>query len=186
MVSQFKSNDAVNLLGGISFLFPEGIHAIGRLDNDSEGLLLLTTDKRVTRLLFSGPEAHVRSYLVQVKGIVTDETIELLRNGIDILIAGPQIFKTTPCEVVRVIDPATIYPQIVLSKEYKPTSWLLISNTEGKFRQVRKMVKAANHPCKRLIRVAIENVNLGELLPGEVQELSAEAFFEKLKININT
>ncbi len=182
MVSQFKSTDSVNLLGGISFDFPEGTHAIGRLDNDSEGLLLLTTDKRVTRLLFKGPVAHIRNYMVQTKGIVSEETIALLKDGIDIIVAGPNVYKTAPCEVVRVQDPAEVYPQIELLKEYRPTSWLLISNSEGKFRQIRKMVKAANHPCKRLIRVSIENITLEKLLPGEVQELSADAFFKKLNI----
>jgi 23S rRNA pseudouridine2457 synthase len=75
MVSQFVSSHAVQLLGSLDFTFPEGIHAIGRLDQNSEGLLLLTTNKKITRLLFQGAVPHERTYLVQVKGIVKPETI---------------------------------------------------------------------------------------------------------------
>ena len=72
MVSQFVSSHEVNLLGNLDFIFPEGTHAIGRLDNHSEGLLILTTNKKVTRLLFQGETAHKRTYLVQVKNVVSE------------------------------------------------------------------------------------------------------------------
>ncbi|PWJ59534.1 23S rRNA pseudouridine2457 synthase [Dyadobacter jejuensis] len=182
MVSQFKSPDAVGLLGDLDFAFPEGTHAIGRLDADSEGLLLLTTDQRITRLLFQGPISHQRKYMVLVKGEVSEETLNLLRNGIEILVEGPSIYRTVPCLVERVADPTAYYAGFVHEKVYGKATWLLIGNTEGKFRQIRKMVRAAGHPCIRLIRVGIEDLTLSELLPGELRELSGKEFYEGLKI----
>src|ERR1700712_1142101 len=88
MVSQFISPDNVGLLGDIDFDFPEGIHAIGRLDNLSEGLLILTTNKKVTKLLFQGETPHKRTYLVRVKNIVSPESLERLRTGVTIKIKG--------------------------------------------------------------------------------------------------
>ena len=84
MVSQFVSSHQVKLLGDLDFNFPEETHAIGRLDQNSEGLLLLTTNKKVTRLLFQGPVPHTRTYLVQVKNTVSAETVLRLANGIAI------------------------------------------------------------------------------------------------------
>src|ERR1700749_4469331 len=86
MVSQFVSSHQVKLLGNLDFCFPEGIHAIGRLDNHSEGLLILTTNKKVTKLLFQGETPHERTYLVLVRHKMTSETLEKLRTGITIII----------------------------------------------------------------------------------------------------
>src|ERR1700722_19042725 len=88
MVSQFISPDKVGLLGDIDFDFPEGTHAIGRLDNHSEGLLVLTTNKKVTRLLFESEVPHKRTYLVQVSHEVTPESLEMLRTGVTIRVKG--------------------------------------------------------------------------------------------------
>ena len=84
MVSQFISSHKVNLLGNLNYDFPEGTHAIGRLDQHSEGLLLLTTNKKITKLLFQGEKPHVRTYLVQVKNKMTLETAKRLEQGIEI------------------------------------------------------------------------------------------------------
>src|SRR5918993_939304 len=99
MVSQFVSSHAVNLLTGIDFNFPEGTHAIGRLDNDSEGLLLLTTNKKITRLLFSSGIRHERTYLVQVNNVLSDDSLSRLRNGVNIRIKGGQNYTTPACDV---------------------------------------------------------------------------------------
>src|SRR5436190_9293762 len=88
MVSQFISSHKVNLLGDLDFDFPEDIHAIGRLDNNSEGLLLLTTNKKVTRLLFHGEEKHTRTYLVQVNNVLSKENLQRLQSGVSIRIKG--------------------------------------------------------------------------------------------------
>lgn len=182
MVSQFVSTDEVRLLGDLDFDFPEDTHAIGRLDNDSEGLLLLTTNKKVTRLLFQGEKKHNRTYLVMVKYVVKPETVELLKSGIAIKVKGGVNFISSPCKVELVENAQAIYPFAADTREQYPHSWLLITLTEGKFHQVRKMVLAANHRCLRLIRVSIENITLENLAPGEVREMEEQRFFELLDI----
>ena len=183
MVSQFVSTHQVKLLGSINFDFPEGTHAIGRLDKNSEGLLLLTTNSKVTKLLFHGKQPHTRKYLVQVINKVTPETIAALSNGITISAKQGEKYITNPCEVVIVDKPAYIQEisSTPLHKNVK-NSWLTITLTEGKFHQVRKMVAAVNHKCLRLIRITIEDIEVETLKPGEVQEVSHEYFFEKLKL----
>jgi 23S rRNA pseudouridine2457 synthase len=182
MVSQFISTDKVHLLGDLDFDFPEGTHAIGRLDNDSEGLLLLTTNKKVTRLLFQGEKKHTRTYLVLVKNVVSEDTVKQLATGISIRVKGGEEYISSPCEASIVPDAQSIYPYASDTRETYPHTWLLLTLTEGKFHQVRKMVLAVRHRCLRLIRVSIENIVLGELKPGEVKELEEEAFFRMLEI----
>jgi len=181
MVSQFVSPDDVGLLGDLNFEFPEGIHAIGRLDSHSEGLLILTTNKKVTNLLFQGEIPHKRTYLVHVGHVVTPETLHILQTGIGIQIKGGIEYITTPCEVEIVAKPPGISIQKGEERDV-PHTWLLITLTEGKYHQVRKMVRAARHRCKRLIRMSIENLVLGDMQPGEVREIEENDFFEKLKI----
>ncbi|WP_118975108.1 pseudouridine synthase [Taibaiella koreensis] len=181
MVSQFVSPDKVRLLGALDFDFPEGTHAIGRLDGHSEGLLLLTTDKRITRLLFESEQPHRRSYLVQVRRVVTPEKLEQLRNGVSIRIGEADYYTAKPKAVTLAAKPEYL-PELQPHYREVPHSWLLLTLTEGKFHQVRKMVAAIGHPCKRLIRVSIEDLELGELLPGQVRELDQATFFGKLKL----
>jgi len=182
MVSQFISPDNVGLLGDIDFEFPEGIHAIGRLDNHSEGLLILTTNKKVTKLLFQGETQHKRTYLVRVKNLVSAESLEKLRTGITIIIKDGAEYVTPPCEVELVENPTNLFEHQKDLRLYAPHCWLSITLKEGKFHQVRKMVSAVNHPCKRLIRVSIEDLELGDLAPGAVKEIEEGTFFELLKI----
>ena len=182
MVSQFVSSHKVRLLGHIDFDFPEGTHAIGRLDKDSEGLLLLTTDKRITRLLFQGKQPHTRTYLVQVKRIVSEETVQLLSNGVAISAPFDQQVMTQPCVVRLLKEPPEVSEPLVPLHPKVLNSWLEISLTEGKFHQVRKMVGVVKHPCVRLIRASIEDIHLGNLKPGEVREVSQEYFFSNLRI----
>jgi 23S rRNA pseudouridine2457 synthase len=182
MVSQFVSTHNVRLLGDIDFDFPEGIHAVGRLDNDSEGLLLLTTNKKVTRLLFLGDEPHKRTYLVQVNNILSDENLKRLQNGIDIRIKTGVTYTTTPCDVSLVTNAAELYDLGDRLTAWHPFTWLLITITEGKFHQVRKMIAATGHKCKRLIRISIEDLELDGLKAGEVREIAELDFFRKLKI----
>jgi 23S rRNA pseudouridine2457 synthase len=182
MVSQFVSSHDVQLLGNLPFDFPEGTHAIGRLDQNSEGLLLLTTNKKITRLLFQGPVPHKRTYLVQVKDEMTPETVNQLAAGIEISAKTGIQFKTTPCEVQIVEKPAGLFEAGKPLHKNVITSWVMITLTEGKFHQVRKMVAAVNHKCIRLIRVAIEDIELGNMQPGEVIEMKEADFFKKLKL----
>ncbi|GAO45186.1 pseudouridine synthase [Flavihumibacter petaseus] len=181
MVSQFVSPDPVRLLGEIEFDFPPGIHAIGRLDADSEGLLLLTTDGRVTRLLFKSEVPHQRTYLVRVKGTVKEESLDLLRSGIILTGKGNGDFQTLPCTAEIVGEPAALLP-IPGQEPQFPHTWLRLNLVEGKYRQVRKMVASIGHRCQRLVRVAIEDLELGDLPPGEVREYTADEFFRLLHL----
>ena len=182
MVSQFVSSHDVRLLVDLDFNFPEGTHAIGRLDQNSEGLLLLTTNKKITKLLFQGPVPHKRKYLVQVKNKMSLETANKLAAGIEISAKNGNSFKTTPCEVNIVNQPKWLNEVGKPLHENVVTTWVSISLTEGKFHQVRKMVAAVNHKCLRLIRVSIENIALETMQPGQVNEVTEEYFFKSLKI----
>ena len=183
MVSQFKSSHAVRLLGDLHYPFPEGTHAIGRLDHHSEGLLILTTNKRVTKLLFESDTPHKRTYLVHVEKVVTPERLLQLQTGITIRVKGGGYYTTTPCEVEIVAKPANLPKRAHEFREDLPSSWLMITLTEGKYHQIRKMVSSVYHHCKRLIRVSIEDLELGDLQPGCVLEIEEEEFFRKLKID---
>ncbi len=182
MVSQFVSTHQVNLLHQLNFIFPEGTHAIGRLDQNSEGLLLLTTNKKITKLLFQGAIPHTRNYLVQVKNKVAPETVKKLAAGIDISAPNGLVFTTTPCLVKLLEQP---FGLAAVENPLHPnvqTSWLQVSLTEGRYHQVRKMVAAVNHKCMRLIRTSIENIELGNMQPGDVIEFEEEKFFHMLKL----
>lgn len=177
MVSQFISSDKVNLLYEIDFAFPEGTHAIGRLDKDSEGLLILTTNKKITRLIFSKEKKHTRTYLVMVRNIVDEKTFQVLESGVIIKIKNGQDYLAKPYSVFRVADPVSLYPWAVDFRESFPHTWLLITLTEGKYRQVRKMMLAIRHRCLRLIRLSIENLTVDGIAPGKVKELDMETFY---------
>jgi 23S rRNA pseudouridine2457 synthase len=183
MVSQFKGTTKVALLGSLDFDFPEGTHAIGRLDSHSEGLLLLTTNKRVTRLLFQGETPHKRIYIVRVSGHVTAEELEMLRTAVTIRIEDGKDYTTPPCEVDIIATPDNLQPYQLEKRVQVPHTWLRMTLYEGKYHQVRKMVAAINHNCRRLIRVAIEDMELGTLAPGAVHEMDEDVFFRKLNID---
>ncbi len=177
MVSQFVSSHDVPLLGNIDFPFPEGTHAIGRLDKDSEGLLLLTTDKKITRLIFSGEKPHKRAYLIMVQHEMTEETFGHLAKGVKIKIQNGNEYLARPDTLLRVTNPVSLYPWAADFREIYPHTWLLITLTEGKYRQVRKMVLALRHRCLRLIRLRIEDITLEGIPPGMVKEMGREAFY---------
>ena len=182
MVSQFQSPDRVKLLSDLPFTFPPGTHAIGRLDNHSEGLLILTTNKKVTRLLFQGAVPHTRTYLVQVHGRVKEHTLTKLAAGVDIKIRTGIMYRKAPCTVQIVTKPDYTYEPPELSFPFPPFTWLNITLTEGKYHQVRKMVAKLHHKCQRLIRTSIEDLRLGDLPPGGVREMAEEHFFDQLHI----
>ena len=182
MVSQFISSHDVRLLGDLDFDFPEGTHAIGRLDNHSEGLLLLTTNKKVTRLLFDPKKKHERSYLVMVNRTVTPELLQQLKTGVAIKIKEGEEYIAVPTAIELVEDVTTVYKHMDDVRQQYEHSWLLMTLTEGKFHQVRKMVQAINRRCQRLVRVSIGNLKLGDLPPGAVKEMDEKEFFELIGI----
>ncbi|HTL09998.1 MAG TPA: pseudouridine synthase [Chitinophagaceae bacterium] len=182
MLSQFKSEREAALLGDLNFPFPPGTHAIGRLDKQSEGLLLLTTNKKITKLLFQGTIPHTRTYLVRVKNTMSKEALEAMRAGLHIRGKGGEHYLTAPCPVEVVEEPTDLFQTLQPFPLYPPYTWLTITLTQGKFRQIRKMTAALHHRCQRLIRTSIEDIHLGKLLPGEVRELEEEEFFSRLRI----
>lgn len=183
MVSQFVSSHKVRLLGDLNYDFPAGTHAIGRLDKNSEGLLILTTNKEVTRKLFQSETPHKRTYIVQVKNAIQEDTLNQLRTGVSIKIKGGIQYVTPACEVSLVKDNNLLKNYLQDNKNI-PSTWLSITLTEGKYHQVRKMVAAVHHRCKRLVRVSIDNIELGDLAPGGVIEIEAQEFFIKTGITL--
>ena len=182
MVSQFVSTHKVELLSNIDFNFPEVTHAIGRLDQMSECLLLLTTNKKVTKLLFQGVRPHIRTYLVQVKNKVSQATLKQLRNGVDISAPNGSSYTTTPCKVDIIEPPNNLWENGIVLHENQQSDWLRIELTEGKYHQVRKMVATMHHRCIRLVRWSIEDVSVESILPGQVQEVDEAYFFKALNL----
>jgi len=156
------------LLGDL-FNFPENAMAIGRLDVNSEGLLLLTTDGKVSAQIRSTKVE--KEYYVQVDGIITEEAIDKLQKGVDIGING-KIYLTNPCKAMLLIPPPEFPPRSkkIRDDRHGPTSWASIILTEGKYRQVRKMTAAVGFPTLRLIRNRIGNISLDDLNSGDVRE----------------
>lgn len=149
--------------------FPEGTMAIGRLDEDSEGLLLLTTDGMMSELVRS--KKVEKEYYSQVDGIITEEAVELLKNGVEIGFHGKK-YITKKCQARLIDNPTHIGEgRRIRDERHGPTSWVSITLTEGKFRQVRKMTSAVGFPTLRLVRVRIGNIELGDLKAGEVREI---------------
>lgn len=158
------------LLGEL-YNFPLGTMAIGRLDEDSEGLLLLTTDGKMSEIVRS--KKVDKEYYVQVDGIITQEAIENMKNGVEIGFDGKK-YITRPCQsfIVTEVPDFGVRGKKIRDDRHGPTSWASITVNEGKFRQVRKMSAAVGFPTLRLIRVRIGNVHLNNLQAGEVIEVS--------------
>ena len=155
---------------GTLYPFPEGTMAIGRLDEDSEGLLLLTTDGKMSEKIRS--KKVEKEYYVQVDGLITPEAIEQLKAGVEIGFNGTK-YITKPCEAFFVDSIPDFGPRgkKIRDERHGPTSWVSITVNEGKFRQVRKMTAAVGYPTLRLIRIRIGAVHLNALQAGEVIEV---------------
>lgn len=158
------------LLGEL-FDFPLGTMAIGRLDEDSEGLLLLTTDGKMSELVRS--KKVDKEYYVQLDGLITQEAIEQIQNGVEIGFNGTK-YITKPCKafIVKEIPSFGARGKKIRDDRHGPTSWASITVNEGKFRQVRKMTAAVGFPTLRLIRVRIGGVHLNDLQAGEVVKVA--------------
>jgi 23S rRNA pseudouridine2457 synthase len=159
---------------GELYNFPEGTMAIGRLDEDSEGLLLLTTDGMMSELVRS--KKVEKEYYAQVDGIITLEAVEQLKNGVEIGFHGKK-YITKKCQAKLIDSPTHIGEgRRIRDERHGPTSWVSITLTEGKFRQVRKMTSAVGFPTLRLIRIRVGNIELDNLKAGEVREIFSADF----------
>ncbi len=152
--------------------FPEGTMAIGRLDEDSEGLLLLTTDGMMSEIVRS--KTIEKEYLAQVDGMITQEAIEELKKGVEIGFKGIR-YTTKPCEskIMTELPDCIGEGRRIRDERHGPTSWLSLTLTEGKFRQVRKMTAAVGFPTLRLVRIRVGNIHLQNLKAGEVLEIAS-------------
>ncbi len=152
--------------------FPEGTMPIGRLDEHSEGLLLLTTDGMQSELVRA--KNHEKEYYAQLDGLINEEALEKLRKGVEIGIRGVK-YMTLPCKVELLNTDPGFPPRTkkIRDDRHGPTCWVSITLTEGKNRQIRKMTAAAGFPTLRLFRVRVGSVYLGDLKPGEVREVGA-------------
>jgi 23S rRNA pseudouridine2457 synthase len=164
-----------------NFGFPKNVYPLGRLDYDSEGLLIITDDKRLNHLLLDPKFAHRKTYHAQLEGILNEEEIKNFENGPDINVKG-RMHKSKVASIKAIdIQMEDRNPPIRFRKNI-PSPWYEIEITEGKNRQIRKMTAAVNHPTLRLIRVAIEDIKIGNLQAGQNIELSAKSIYEKLHI----
>ncbi len=170
VISQFTPDGSPNKTLA-EFGFPKGVYSIGRLDADSEGLLLLSDEAGLnTRLLHPG-EGHGRIYWAQVEGIPTREHLRQLERGVAI-----QGRKTLPCKAWLLAPQPEVAPRTPPIRERKsiPTAWMALELVEGKNRQVRRMTAAIGYPTLRLVRVRIGQFELGGLAAGKWKELSRE------------
>lgn len=182
MLCQFTSEADKKSLKDF-FDVPRNVYPVGRLDYDSEGLLILTNDKKLNHLLLNPANGHEREYWVQADGLVSQEAIDKLKNGVAINIDG-KMFQTKKCQAEKFPSPPLIHQRIppVRFRKNIPDSWIKIILTEGKNRQVRKMTAKVGYPTLRLIRTRIESVTLAQLQPGEMKSISQQELYNLLKI----
>ena len=186
-LSQFSDEGGNPGLGQL-LKVEKDIYPVGRLDKDSEGLLLLTNDKTLNNRLLNPNKNHERSYLVQVEKEINQEAIEQLKKGVNIKV-GKKRYDTLTCKA-RLLSDNDLpdlperHPPVRFRKSV-PTSWFEIKLFEGKNRQVRKMCAAVGFPCLRLLRLAIEELTLQGLSPGEIKEINGPELHKHLKIKLS-
>jgi 23S rRNA pseudouridine2457 synthase len=164
---------------------PKDVYPVGRLDFDSEGLLLLTNDKKLNHLLLDPSNAHEREYWVQVEGTITTNALESLQNGVALKIDGKPHFTRKAKAIPLASEPdlpLRIPP--IRFRQHIPVSWISLSLTEGKNRQVRRMTAAVGFPTLRLIRWRIGHITIEGLKPGEYRLLNM-AEYKKLIARVN-
>ncbi len=146
-----------------------GVYPVGRLDRDSEGLLLLTDDGQLAHRLTDPRFEHPKTYLVQVERIPDLRALERLRRGVEL-----RDGRSRPAEVDLLAEPPALPDRSVpiRYRKHVPTAWLRLSIREGRNRQVRRMTAAVGHPTLRLVRIAIGPLSLGDLAPGQWRELT--------------
>lgn len=178
MLSQFSRESPGQItLADLDFTFPKDVYPVGRLDADSEGLLLLTSDKSLNARMLDPRFEHPRTYQAQVEGVPDEAALHRLQTGVDIQINGKQ-HRTRPA-IVRMLVAEPVLPERNPPIRFRKTvseAWLELTLTEGKNRQVRRMCAAVGLPVLRLVRVAIGTVLLGDMQPGEVRETSRDLF----------
>ncbi len=182
-----QESEGQRTLADLNCEFPKDVYPIGRLDIDSEGLLLMTNDRKLNHTLLNPQFAHERTYLSLVEDVPTDDALLQFQTGLDIKI-GKKRHNTLPCKCNRVEDLTpffngnNVWERVPppMPQAWKPMVWLEALLIEGKHRQVRRMCAKIEHPCLRLIRVKIADLTIGDLQPNEVIELDRDFVYEKL------
>jgi len=175
MLSQFSREGDAPTLADLDFSFPKDVYPVGRLDADSEGLLLLTNDNYLKTRMLDPQKGHPRTYYVQVEGVITEAACTQLSRGVTITLKGKS-YRTMPATASPLLPGEARFPERdppIRFRKHVPDSWLRITLTEGKNRQVRRMTAAVGFPTLRLVRVAIGALTLEGMQPGEVRRLDA-------------
>ncbi|MBI4811582.1 MAG: pseudouridine synthase [Ignavibacteriales bacterium] len=170
VLCQFSNEGRRNTLADYG-PFPKDTYPVGRLDADSEGLVLLTNDGLLKHYLLEPKYKHPRTYYVQVERIPSPDALEKLQKGV--IIEGR---KTLPA-IVKLLNAEPVLPLRPVPIRYRknvPTAWIEMTLFEGKNRQVRKMTASVGYPTLRLVRISIGSISLGKLNPGESRELTKQ------------
>lgn len=181
--SQFSGEDSLKEVGD----FPPEVYPVGRLDKDSEGLLLITDDKALNHYLLDPKFGHGRTYLVQVEGVPTEDALKQLKEGVDINLKG-EIYRTKSAKATLQTEAPDVperNPPIRVRLNI-PDSWISLELIEGKNRQVRRMTAAVGYPTLRLIRWSMEGLNISGFQVGEIREYAQEEIYTLLKIDKRT
>jgi 23S rRNA pseudouridine2457 synthase len=179
MLCQFTSEGNKPALGSL-YKFPLDCYPVGSLDTDSEGLLLLTNDKKVNQKFLDPKISNKRTYFAQVDGDISEEALKKLAAGMEIKAEGKS-YKSLPAQVEKIEEPS-LPPRIppVRFRKTVPTSWISITLTESKNRQVKQMTAAVGFPTLRLVRAKMEKLELGNMQPNDVVKMKGEEVYEKL------
>ncbi len=179
-LSQFSSQEGKRTLKDY-FEVPGDLYPVGRLDYDSEGLLILTNDKDLNHRVLHPQYAHEREYWVQVEGAIGQPAIDELQKGVVISVDGKP-YQTKPCKAALLAIPADLPERVppIRFRAHIPTSWIRLTLTEGKNRQVRKMTAKAGFPTLRLIRSRIEKIGVEGMQPGEMREMKKQEIYPLL------
>ncbi len=163
------------------FDFPKQVYPVGRLDKDSEGLLIITDDKFLNNQLLNPRFGHQRTYYAQVEGSPEPEALKQLGKGVTINVDGRD-YATKPA-IAKLLDPVPALPDRDPPIRYRasiPDSWISLTLIEGKNRQVRKMTAAVGFPTLRLVRWSMEKITIEGFEVGEVREMDEETVYHKL------
>lgn len=176
MVSQFTKEGDNATLADLKFVFPKDVYPVGRLDTDSEGLLLMTNDKSLNALLLTPQNAHKRTYWAQVEGKVSEEAMVQLQEGVTISVDGKS-YETLPCKGRIFQEEPEVPPRNppIRFRANIPTTWIELTLHEGKNRQVRKMCAQVGYPVLRLVRVRMGKLSVQDMKPYQVKEITREA-----------
>ena len=183
MLSQFTPEGNKPALGSL-LKFPLDCYPVGQLETESEGLLLLTNDKKVSQKFLNPTVEFKRTYAVQVDGDITEDAIRKLSEGFEVKVEGKMI-NTKAASVEKIAEP-TLPPRTppVRFRKTVPTSWISITLSEQKNKQLRSMLSSVGFPALRIVRMKMGNLELKAMLPGDVVELKGTVVYEKLFYNV--